>query len=245
MDEVSYIIVKRWIFKIALFLILGTIVNVAVAWGCALGLPLYTMTGPSERNSKTSDQAPYWIVEQLEQPGAMRYVWMHWPYEVGSAPGIALGIFIEIEPVDLDEIPRWSRLDYSKPPPQNYHEQWYHFIEDARGWPLLSMSSFTAMGIDIEKDALLFETSGGFSVPDSLRSQPLFEEIEEEWFNRPIIPLHPIWPNFLINTIFYAAILWLLTLGPLAARRFIRNKRGLCIICGYDLRGASGGVCPE
>ena len=64
---------------------------------------------------------------------------------------------------------------------------------------------------------------------------------------RPLAVL-PIWSGFAINTVFYAAMLWLLAFGPFTARRFIRNKRGHCIKCGYDLRGSSGGggeVCPE
>ena len=39
--------------------------------------------------------------------------------------------------------------------------------------------------------------------------------------------LRLIWPGFAINTIFYAAILWLLVCGPFALRRHIRHKRGL------------------
>ncbi len=60
-----------------------------------------------------------------------------------------------------------------------------------------------------------------------------------------VLPLAPIWPGFVINTLFYAAILWLLTLGPFTARRLIRRKRGRCIKCGYDLRGTEHEVCPE
>ena len=41
-------------------------------------------------------------------------------------------------------------------------------------------------------------------------------------------PVRPIWPGFAINTLFYAAILWLLIRGPFALRRFIRVKRGRC-----------------
>ena len=66
--------------------------------------------------------------------------------------------------------------------------------------------------------------------------------------NAGLLPLRPILPGFAINTIFYAAILWILMLGPVTARRMIRRKRGRCIKCGYDLRGTSGGggeVCPE
>ena len=59
------------------------------------------------------------------------------------------------------------------------------------------------------------------------------------------VPLRPIWPGVVANTIFYAAILWLFSLGPFASRRFIRRKRGLCVRCRYDLRGSPGGGCPE
>ena len=60
-----------------------------------------------------------------------------------------------------------------------------------------------------------------------------------------LLPLAAIWPGFAINTIFYAAILWMLSLGPFAARRFIRRNRGHCIKCGYDLRGDFSAGCPE
>ena len=60
-----------------------------------------------------------------------------------------------------------------------------------------------------------------------------------------VLPLRPIWLGFAINTIFYAALLWLLTLGPFTARRMIRRKRGRCLKCGYDLRGADHEACPE
>ena len=60
-----------------------------------------------------------------------------------------------------------------------------------------------------------------------------------------LLPLYPIWTGFAINTIFYAALLWLLTLCPFTVRRLIRIKRGHCIKCGYDLRGTDHEKCPE
>ncbi len=128
-------------------------------------------------------------MQQLQRPGAIRYVWLHVPFDFGDAPGIDLGIVDETEPVDLDRIPQWSRLDYSDPPPQQYRGWGSIFIDDARRWPLLAMSSFSALGVDpVKKDALLAQSSDGFSVPDSIRPKPLFEDIEDEWFNRPIVP---------------------------------------------------------
>jgi hypothetical protein len=50
-----------------------------------------------------------------------------------------------------------------------------------------------------------------------------------------------------INTLFYAAILWLLFAAPFALRRRRRIKRGLCVKCAYNLRGRApqSEVCPE
>ncbi|MDY7109254.1 MAG: hypothetical protein SYC29_11525, partial [Planctomycetota bacterium] len=66
------------------------------------------------------------------------------------------------------------------------------------------------------------------------------------WLAPRVLPLRPMWPGFLINTLFYAAVLWLLIPGPFMLRRLIRRRRGRCVKCGYDLRGALPGAgCPE
>ncbi len=61
----------------------------------------------------------------------------------------------------------------------------------------------------------------------------------------PYVPLRPIWSGFAVNTLFYAAVLWLLISGPFALRRLIRLKRGRCPACAYDLRHGEHDACPE
>ena len=63
--------------------------------------------------------------------------------------------------------------------------------------------------------------------------------------NPRVLPLRPIWPGFTANTLFYAAVLWLLIPGPFVLRRVIRLRRGLCPACGYDLGHAEHEGCPE
>ena len=60
-----------------------------------------------------------------------------------------------------------------------------------------------------------------------------------------VVPISPIFLGFLVNTLFYAAILWLLIPGPFVLRRLIRMKRGRCPKCGYDFRGKHDAGCPE
>jgi len=57
------------------------------------------------------------------------------------------------------------------------------------------------------------------------------------------VPLRPIWPGFALNTLFYAAVLWLLIPGPFVLRRFIRVKRGRCPACAYPM--GQSDVCSE
>jgi hypothetical protein len=58
----------------------------------------------------------------------------------------------------------------------------------------------------------------------------------------------PLWPGFAVNTLFYAAILWLLICGlfalrRFALRRFARVRRGLCPACAYPI--GESPVCTE
>jgi hypothetical protein len=61
------------------------------------------------------------------------------------------------------------------------------------------------------------------------------------------MPISLLWPGFAINTVFYAAILWMLFAAPFALRKWRRIRRGPCPKCGYDLRGlpADTVACPE
>ncbi len=63
-----------------------------------------------------------------------------------------------------------------------------------------------------------------------------------------VIPLAPIWSGFVVDWVFYTCICFLLWMGlssPLYLRRRLREIRGKCLQCGYDLRGAEHDVCPE
>ena len=58
-----------------------------------------------------------------------------------------------------------------------------------------------------------------------------------------VLPLRPIPVGFAVNTIFYAAVFWLLIPGPFVLRRFIRVKRGRCPACAYPT--GQSDVCSE
>lgn len=90
------------------------------------------------------------------------------------------------------------------------------------GWPW-----FAAEGRKLQRDP-----TPGFLVETTI------------FANRWWIPLRPIWPGLLANTLFYAALVFLPLAGLRLARSRRRRRRGLCVACGYEL-GHGIAVCPE
>jgi hypothetical protein len=66
------------------------------------------------------------------------------------------------------------------------------------------------------------------------------------------LPIAVYVPGFAVDSAFYGTFVFLLWSAPAFVRRVVRRRirrsrlrRGACPACGYDLRGISGGTCPE
>jgi hypothetical protein len=60
------------------------------------------------------------------------------------------------------------------------------------------------------------------------------------------IPLIPLWPGFLIDTLFYSAAWWSTLAALSALRRTMRRRRNHCPHCNYDLHATPRDKpCPE
>ncbi len=140
-------------------------------------------------------------------------------------------------------LPAWaSDLAPLEPPESSWSDD--AAVESA-GWPAVAMR--TRYDVEWRRVAGLHPLQPSIRITEGILLTPKAAARRADLlYTTKALPLRPIWPGFAINTLFYAAILWLLTLGTFTARRMIRRKRGRCIKCGYDLRGTSGGeVCPE
>lgn len=61
-----------------------------------------------------------------------------------------------------------------------------------------------------------------------------------------IIPLRPLWPEFLADSGLFALGWAILIVVYTSIRRRLRHRRGHCSRCGYNLSGLpSGNACPE
>ncbi len=172
---------KRRLLTITIFLLLGAVVNVAVAWGCARWPRYANWIAPDEDLQVLPSSRLDVDIDMLWESRAL---------------GVEIRVFVGMD--------------------SNQRE--VHGTHVLSGLPARSMSGEAWDAGQLQKSSNLFVDSG--------------------W-----IPLRPIWPGFAINTIFYAAILWLLIPGSFTLRRFLRLRRGLCPKCAYPMGESS--VCTE
>ena len=203
---------KRRLFKLVVFLLLGAIVNVAVAW-------LFMKEYSSRQRGATSatlSQAEWSVLDNMGYVAQKRRDgWkFNWSHRASNARLLVCRIYLQ---------DGRSMLAVDA----------YLYVE--AGWPLRSLSG---------ERIVPFESARGW------KSGQVFTR---EFRSAAVIPttpltVRPLRPQpfgFLVNSLLYAAALWLLVCGPREVRRWLRKRRGHCIKCGYDLRGDFSAGCSE
>jgi len=201
---------RRWIHRTALCLILGAISTVAVAWGCACvprNRPSFNEVGRFESHAT----APLWNMDQLDGFGFSRVLWM---VMLAHFPGADMR---RVDPPD------WTRVVWGRQPTEAVASE--YIVETASGWPAFALASFGTVNLD----SLQLDVSCGIAL-EGLQSWEDADLVR-------IVPFGPIWPGFLIDTLFYAAIWFGVFFGFTGAKKLMRVRRGRCPRCGYDLRG--------
>ena len=111
--------------------------------------------------------------------------------------------------------------------PSDATQRWYCNIQVTQaGWPLRTLEGMQWL------DGRLFRIDERHSWSIDFETWSI-----EHWWN--FLPLKPMWPGFAVNTLFYAALLWL----QFAMRRWNRVQRGLCPKCAYPMGESE--VCSE
>jgi hypothetical protein len=229
--------VKRWGSRVLLFLLLGAIVNIAVAWGCVMSAPDVSVVRTGSVDDRTAEHLlADWGGTLTEDALAHGSTW--------KVPGLTR---IWVRAGSSFSWPRDATLSVEEDGPGWLGEASFALAEECfiyrAGWPLCSLAGaeHRPPRPDLAGDA-------------QTRLVGLWKPRRRivDWWRSDAagLPVRPIWPGLVVNTLFYAAILWLLIAGPFMLRRVIRLKRGRCPRCGYDLRGSppevgAGGGCPE
>lgn len=108
-------------------------------------------------------------------------------------------------------------------------------LEYRTGWPWFALS-----GVSRFRGA----PDGGVDAPRFLRPRTnrFFLPKQNPSSGKRIIPLTPMWPGFLADTALFAGLFGLPWFVG-STRRAWRRRRGVCVRCGYERRGAER--CPE
>ena len=217
---------KKRLTTVAIFLLAGAVVNVAVAWGCAEWLGFNP--GNWQYWAVSGEVAPARLFIVFEQPGYRAVSTVLDP----SQESIDYAIEVRKDRIETPVPQAWLTeiTDYDPMCVSRF---------DAYGWPARSLWC----GYSFLFQQRQWRVSTFFGAVQLAAFAPSISD--PIWHRHHVLPYWPIWKGVVTNSVFNAGILWLLICGPLALRRLIRRRRGLCPACGYDLRHAEHGACPE
>ncbi len=221
---------------ILLLLLAGAVVNVGVAWGCAAWSPGRLRTEPVVPKYKDLVQMLIWRGSLFD--GA-------WSY---AGIGVSIDFTRRTDPTDRRS--PTEGLALARDTTRSAHR-----IEYRAGWPMHSLQ-----GVVTWDERQTTTATIGYDILTTDR-QTVFDPMVRGWVvatsltpTRPDLPFGPqlttghlpygvAAPGFGFNTLFYAALLWLLFFGPFTLRRHLRARRGLCPACGYPV--GESAVCSE
>ena len=221
---------RRWITIILLCLLLGAVINIAVAWGLAIQL--------SPPDSITHNAGPtYRIVCRRFQSFDLFYLRTcgasKWVIVDSSARSLWLG----------EDISTTSQIQWDMPASI---AEMLQLDRESLPCPKYKSKAVISYGLPFQSMVALKSTRG-------LRKQwPVgWVNTREEYnygirlSNNIIVPILPIPALFVANWTLYAAIVALVYLGFRSFTFSVRRRRGRCPKCAYDLRHDLATGCPE
>jgi len=219
----------RCLRTIVIFLLLGAVVNVGVAWGLASWVnPHFGGTHAAALAGPTSD-FEQWFFSRKQTPVYLELD-SNW-LDAGVPPRRPAGLPFG-DPSAL--VPNW--LDSFRPVSTGTGR--HGRMARAWGWPAISLwweSAGDAVG---DVPPRLGPVGPRIHAGKMVRATP-FATVSES----RVLPVRPIWPNTVWNTLFYAALLVGAHQLFLASRRSFRRRRGLCPACRYPIGESE--VCTE
>jgi len=219
---------RRQVKRIAVCVVVGVVVNVLVAWGCALWINARKHL--SFRTGSTHASELHWPAAVPDD----------WP-ERCTALGVDVGFGV--------------RASNGVATTSDSFGYWSCSLRET-GWPMYSLRAVQWVTNQVEGTArysdLRYVESSGFN---GLWRAGLAVPIQFTWMAGTVptlpkgslirvpLPIQPRWRGFAVNTIAYSALTWGVLFAPGVVRRWRRRGRGACVGCGYELAGLVR--CPE
>ncbi len=227
---------KRIAMRVLGLLLIGAVVNVGVAWACALWSPV----------TRYRAQDLYWLLrgDRAVPSELMHRIPSEWAiqgspqtYDISASVEHSRGIGLRTRWVSVDEmVPAVDKL-------MSDHEL---LLLDA-GWPMASLAaSNPILRANLSTSALQTPTAWrdirwGLPAPDWLRPNPTV--VRQNNAVGRVLPIQPLPIGFAANVLVFALTLPGLSEGSRWCQRRLRAARGLCPHCSYPI-GASP-VCTE
>jgi hypothetical protein len=217
----------------AVFLLSGTVLNVAVAWGCAFycrDFPVF------EGYTHRVDDENRWTLFVRRGPGMGRCT-----LAIASFPASAIGQLVDLDSDEMQrQIPSWATACRRAYQDGRGASSIALTEVEAAGWPMLSF----VMTLNSPRG-----TSGGWAFrPTNEQMQAALTGPHDDrlfWG----MPYRPQILATIVNSSIYAGLLWLIVvLAPACLRQSTERRRraqGQCGQCGYDMTSNTTGVCPE
>jgi len=225
---------RRKVFIVGVLLLFGgAIVNVAVAWGCALLVNPTEVEIPQLALKMTPSESV-----ELARVDRFGYTWIDTTRAKSSRGTFRVH---EYGPDPVELAPHWGNLQdldsrFLQRNSQNHERSVLQQLGNiACGWPLRSFwcEIYRAVGEARWNDATGLR--GGVDLGlEGWRGSQMWPRV---------LPMRIIGFGFAINTIFYAVLLWVLFLLPGIIKRTPRRRRGLCPACAYPT--GTSEVCTE
>lgn len=224
--------VKRNARRLLACLVLGVLSTIAVAWALS---PSWGRRGVS------STGLTLWNAEG--HGGAMinRFRWFG-SVEISVSAG-AVGVpEYGVTPGEVSDLVPWWAM--SLVPGRSEWRKDGPYVQrriEIRGWPMPAMW-WALEAAPNPYGYWPLEAMNGLVISKTWQG-PVREYPGDKPF---VLPLLPAGLGFLVDAAFYG-VLWTIPLLAIPAwRRARRRSRGLCPLCGYDLKGAGPGApCPE
>jgi hypothetical protein len=118
-----------------------------------------------------------------------------------------------------------------------FESEYFRIAQWHLGWPMRSLRAEIWSEIEIDQAGVMTFRFEGHPPPSVWH-----DGIDTD---RGILrlPIRPVFPGIIVNSILYAVILGLLSTAPFATRRMLRRRRGQCAKCAYPV--GTSPVCTE